>query len=156
MRSFVTLIIGALLGVITVVLVLGFATDVFDTNTGGAQPTHTPTLTPTATTTTTVSCDIQWDEAKYYIGEYKTVCGPVVDTHYASTSSGQPTFLNLGKAYPNLDRFTVVIWGDDRDNFPWSPEDYYYSKNIAVTGLIQEYEGSSQIFVSSPSQIQEY
>jgi DNA/RNA endonuclease YhcR with UshA esterase domain len=123
-------------------------------STGAMQPTPTPTLTTAPTET--VSCDIQWNEAEYHIGEYKTVCGPVVDTHYASTSSGQPTFLNLGKAYPNPDRFTVVIWGDDRDSFPGPPEDYYYGKHIAVTGLIQEYEGSAEVFVSGPSQIQEY
>lgn len=125
-------------------------------------PTQTPTLTPTTTPTVTVtptptiSCDIQWNEAKYYIGEYMTVCGPVIDSHYASTSSGQPTFLNIGKDYPDLDRFTVVIWGDNRGNFPSPPEDYYLGKNIGVTGLITEYEGIAQIEVSTPSQIKEY
>ncbi len=123
-------------------------------STGAMQATPTPTLTTAPTTT--LGCDIQWDEAKYYYGEYKTVCGPVVDTHYASTSSGQPTFLNLGKAYPSPDRFTVVIWGDDRHNFPQAPEDYYLGKNVAVSGLLQEYEGSAEVFISGPSQIQEY
>ena len=52
---------------------------------------------------------ITWDEAKYHIGERTTVCGPVVNTKYASTSKGNPTFLNIGKPYPDPDRFTVVI-----------------------------------------------
>lgn len=106
--------------------------------------------------TPTISCDIQWNEAKYNIGEWKTVCGTVVDTHYAVTSNGQPTFLNIGEPYPDPARFTVVIWGDYRGNFPSPPEDYYLGKNIGVTGLITEYEGIAQIEVSSPSQIKEY
>ena len=80
----------------------------------------------------------------------------MVSTHYASTSRGQPTFLNVGKPYPDPDRFTVVIWGDDRANFPWPPEDHYLGKTIAVTGLIIEYEGVAEIEVSSPSQIEQY
>ncbi len=119
----------------------------------GSTPTATATVTPTATPTLS---GISWDEAKYHIGERTTICGPVVDTHYASTSSGQPTFLNLGKGYPDLDRFTVVIWGRNRYNFPLAPESYYYGKNICVTGLITEYQGAAQIEVSTPSQIQEY
>lgn len=113
----------------------------------GGTPTLTPTPTPTG---------IPWNEAKYHLGERATVYGPVVDTHYASTSSGQPTFLNLGQGYPDPDRFTVVIWGRNRSNFSSPPESYYYGKGICVTGLITEYQGVAQIEVSTPSQIQEY
>ena len=98
---------------------------------------------------------IPWNEAKYHVGERTTVYGLVVDTHYAITSSGQPTFLNLGKSYPDPSRFTVVIWGRNRTNFPSAPESYYYGKDICVTGLITTYEGIPQIEVSNPSQIQE-
>ena len=101
---------------------------------------------------------ISWDEAKYHIGERTTVYGPVVDTHWASGSKGKPTFLNIGKPYPDPDRFTVVIWIDYRANFPQAPEVYYLGKTIYVTGLIDEYpkgSGSAQIEVKDPSQIQE-
>jgi len=30
-----------------------------------------------------------------------TVCGEVASTHYAVRSRGNPTFINLDKAYPN-------------------------------------------------------
>ena len=36
--------------------------------------------------------------AQNHIGEKATVCGEVVSTHYASSSNGEPTFLN---PYPN-------------------------------------------------------
>jgi hypothetical protein len=99
---------------------------------------------------------IWWYEAKDHIGDRLTVCGPVVDSNWASGSSGKPTFLNIGEPYPDPDRFTVVIWIDYRSNFPQSPEDYYLGKNICVTGLIIEYDGSTEIEVQSPDDIQEY
>ena len=99
---------------------------------------------------------IAWDEAKYRIGERTTVCGSVVSTKWASGSKGKPTFLNIGKPYPDPDRFTVVIWIDYRANFPSPPEVYYEGKAICVTGLIIEYEGVPEIEVKDPSQIQDW
>jgi len=98
---------------------------------------------------------ISWSEAKYHIGERITVCGPVVDATWASGSNGKPTFLNLGKPYPDPDRFTVVIWIQNRGNFPQAPEDYYLGKTICVTGLITEYSGIAEIEVQYPSEIQD-
>ena len=98
---------------------------------------------------------IAWDEAKDHIGERVTVCGPVVDATWASGSNGKPTFLNLGKPYPDPDRFTVVIWIQNRNNFPQAPEDYYLGKTICVTGLITEYSGIAEIEVQYPSEIQD-
>ena len=112
---------------------------------------------PSATTappTTVVSDTIDWDEAAYYIGEHKTVCGPVVDSHYASSSNGQPTFLNIGQPYPKPNRFTVVIWGRNRSKFSTGPEQLYSGDTICVTGLIEEYRGIPEIEVSDPSQIE--
>jgi len=127
-----------------------------------ATPTLTPTPTPSVTPTPTPAppllppCEgISWDEAKNHIGDRITVYGPVVDTHWASGSSGKPTFLNIGKPYPDPSRFTVVIWIDNRNKFSEPPEDYYLGKTIAVTGLIEDYKGSPQIEVTTPEQIEE-
>ena len=94
-------------------------------------------------------------EAKDHIGERTTVYGTVVSANYASGSSGQPTFLNMCYAYPNPNRFTVVIWGENRGKFPQPPEDYYDGKTIYVSGLIVPYEGMAEIEVTSPDQIHE-
>jgi hypothetical protein len=96
---------------------------------------------------------ISWSNASTHVGERVTVEGPVVSTKYASSSRGEPTFLNIGKPYPDPGRFTVVIWGENRSNFPESPEDAYEGKNICVSGLIETYQGSPQIIVDSPSDI---
>jgi len=80
------------------------------------------------------------------------VSGFVASARYAESSMKQPTFLNLGKPYPNQD-FTVVIWGLDRENFPQPPEKLYLHKNITVTGEVTTYRGKPEITVHDPSQI---
>ena len=134
-----------LLLVVVALLVLG---SISCTPSAPPAPAETPAPAPPASA-------ISWDEAKYHIGERTTVYGAVVDTHWASGSKGKPTFLNIGKPYPDPDRFTVVIWVDYRANFPQAPEVYYLGKTIYVTGLITEYNGIPQIEVKDPSQIQE-
>jgi hypothetical protein len=52
-------------------------------------------------------------EAKDHVGETATVCGIVASARYATSTKGQPTFLNLDKPYPNQ-VFTVLIWGGRR------------------------------------------
>jgi hypothetical protein len=90
-------------------------------------------------------------QAKDHIGESATVCGVVASTHFATSSRGEPTFLNLDKPYPNP-IFTVLIWGSDRAKFG-TPEHDYAKKAICVTGMIEEYRGTPEIVAHSPSQI---
>jgi hypothetical protein len=91
-------------------------------------------------------------EAKDHVGENATVCGKVVDSHYASRSRGEPTFLNLDKRYPNQ-IFTIVIWGSDRPKFG-DPEAKYRDKDVCVTGKITSYRGVAETTAHDPSQIE--
>ena len=115
--------------------------------------TSTPALALTPSQTVTPSNVVDWSEAGKYAGEERTVCGPVKGTHYAESSNGKPTFLNIGEDYPSPKRFTVLIWGDDRDNFPSEHELFYAEKNICANGEIQEYQGTFEIVVRSPEAI---
>src|SRR3984893_14503577 len=78
-------------------------------------------------------------EAKDHVGEVATVCGDVVSSHYAPSTKGQPTFLNLDKPYPNP-IFTILIWGNSRSKFG-TPENDYKGKHVCATGKITEYRG---------------
>jgi DNA/RNA endonuclease YhcR with UshA esterase domain len=125
---------------------------------GGTSSTD---VTPPSTTAPYVQTDapsasgaIDWSEASSHMGETVTVEGPVVGTMYADTSNGEPTFLNVGADYPDSSRFTVVIWGEDRSNFDGPPEDAYSGQTIRVTGTISDYQGVSQMEISSPSDIE--
>ncbi len=96
---------------------------------------------------------IGWDEAGDFIGEYRKVKGPVVRATYASHVAGKPTFLDIGRPFPQTPRFNVVIWGDYRDNFPIPPEEKYRGQLIEVRGRIREHEGTPQIIVQQPEAI---
>lgn len=90
-------------------------------------------------------------EARNHVGEQARVCGAVASTHYAATSRGRPTFINLDEPYPSQ-VFTVVIWGEDRAKFG-RPEAAYSAKHICVTGTIKLYRGIPETIVREPSQI---
>jgi hypothetical protein len=107
-----------------------------------------------ASTSSSASCRgaISWTAARSAVGRVATVKGPVVDAFYARSSSGSPTFLNLGRAYPNPSRFTIVIWSENRARFG-SPERRYRGRSICVRGRITTYRGSAQVEAVSPSQI---
>ena len=125
--------------------------------TPASPPQTSPPIAPqTATTksTTPTASAIIWSEAINHIGERTTVYGPVIGATYASSSKGQPTFLNVGKNYPDPARFTVLIWGSDRSKFSPTPEIQYKGRTIYVYGLIELYQGSAEIIITSPSQIQ--
>ena len=52
--------------------------------------------------------NITASEAAKHVGEQATVCGKIVSEHTASQSDGQPTFINLDRAYPNQE-FTALF-----------------------------------------------
>jgi hypothetical protein len=90
-------------------------------------------------------------EARDHVGEKSTVCGDVAGAHYAASTRGSPTFINLDKPYPNQ-VFTVLIWGSDRRKFG-DPEEAYRGRHICVTGKISDYKGVPEIVAYDPSQI---
>jgi hypothetical protein len=77
----------------------------------------------------------------------------VRSTKYASRSAGQPTFLNVGRPYPDPSRFQVVIFGRYRGNWRTAPETAYRGKTIVARGRVVLYGGVAEIKVASPGAI---
>lgn len=92
------------------------------------------------------------EEADEHVGERARVCGEVAATNYARQVNGQPTFLNLGRPYPDQ-IFDVVIWGRYRANFSRPPELRYRETRICVAGQVSEHEEVPRIEVRVPEQI---
>jgi hypothetical protein len=90
-------------------------------------------------------------EAIDHLGQLATVCGDVASAHHASRSRGRPTFLNLGRPYPDH-VFTIVIWGEHRSKFG-RPERDLDGVAVCVTGQVSAYRGRAQIVVESPRQL---
>lgn len=112
-----------------------------------------PVLLLLAVSSLAVAADsIPAADASKHVGERATVCGVVASAKYARGSRGAPTFLNLGRPYPNQ-VFTGVIWGSDRPRFSPPPETLL-DKNICITGVITSYRGGPQIIIADPSQVE--
>ena len=99
---------------------------------------------------------ISWKDAAKHYGEHGTVEGTIVDSKGFVMRGGKGTasFLNIGKPYPEPERFTVVIWPEDRSRFPGEPENYYLGKKVHVSGRIGTYKGSPQIILKDPNKIE--
>ncbi len=73
----------------------------------------------------------------------------VARVYYASNTRGRPTFIDLGNPYPSRNRVTVVIWGEDRVNFPYAPERMFKpGQVICAQGAASMYSGAPQIQVA--------
>ncbi len=92
-------------------------------------------------------------DAANHVGERGTLCGPVVDTRYATGSNGKPTFLNFDRDYPDH-TLVVVIWGSDRGALPSNPQTYYKGKEVCATGLIESYKGKPEIIARNGDQLE--
>ena len=79
--------------------------------------------------------DTRWNEARDQVGVRRTVCGPLVN----DGQSDDDVFLNLGRGYPDPDRFTVVIWdvGEIEEIPPGT--------KVCASGTISSYQGVAQI-----------
>ena len=143
--------------VIGLLLLLAAITACAPSSPSSARPTQPEPSQPSPPQPSPTEEVIPWYEAKNHVGETKVVEGPVVSARWASGSKGKPTFLNIGKPYPDPDRFTVVIWIDHRDKFvkefPPNPERYFLDKTVRVKGLIETYKGNPQIVLSDTSKI---
>jgi hypothetical protein len=72
-------------------------------------------LVSAGVTVPSAAAELKWRQGASHVGETATVCGTVASANYAVRTKGQPTFLNLDKAYPNH-VFTIVVWGSERAN----------------------------------------
>lgn len=69
-----------------------------------------------------------------HLGETATVCGVVASGMRFPKLEGEPTYMNIGKPFPNQD-FTVLILGKNAGPFD-QPLMRLKGENICVTGLI--------------------
>jgi hypothetical protein len=88
-------------------------------------------------------------QAKAHEGENATVCGKVASERTATSSRGEPTFINLDAAYPNQ-IFTILLWGEDRQKVGELPRE---GSRVCAKGLISDYRGVPEIVVKSSGQL---
>ena len=104
-------------------------------------------------------------KAAEHMGEEGTVRGSVKDYKYITGGKGKPYILlfdkpgivERGSSISDMttpETFKVVIWKDDRKNFPSNFAAGYTGKTVCVTGVIEDYDGSPAIVARDPSQLE--
>ncbi len=97
---------------------------------------------PSSTSENTINAN----QARFHVGENKTVCGKVVHIHEFEKG----LYLNLDKAYPNTP-LTIVVW--DRNRELISKAKASQNKKVCVWGEIRQYNNQTQISLNSEKQL---
>ncbi|GAA1233067.1 hypothetical protein JOF42_000792 [Microbacterium phyllosphaerae] len=86
---------------------------------------------------------ISWDQAIAHVGESQYVCGPLASIR----GSDDDVFLNLGRDYPDVARFTIVLWDvGGVESIPSGTE-------VCTSGTITNYDGAAQIELNDVSAV---
>ena len=56
----------------------------------------------------------------------------------------------MGRPFPDINCFSIVIFKDDREKFIVEPEITYLGETVCVTGEIVTYEGGAEIILTDP------
>ncbi len=112
-----------------------------------AAPASSPAAPPAAAATAPPTGVVPWQQAENYLGQTITVSGRVVRAH----DTGNITFLNFSSA---RDQFVAVIFAEDYDRFPSPPAALFADRQVWITGEIALYQGTPQIVITHPDQIE--
>mgnify|MGYP006344436401 CR=1 FL=1 len=87
---------------------------------------------------------LSWGQAVNHVGTTQRVCGPLMSMR----TSDDDVFLNLGRDYPDSQRFTIVLWdiGGVKSVSP--------GLTICANGPITSYNGVAQIELRSLDRIE--
>ena len=107
---------------------------------GGSPPANTP-----ADETQPVD-EIPWNEAIQNVGSTSRVCGELAGTG----ASADDVFLNIGRNYPDPERFTIVLWDVGSVESPPT------GTTLCASGRVTLYEGVAQIELRSIGAVEIY
>lgn len=111
--------------------------------------------TPSGESLSGQSCKdpLDWSGAVHQEGQVKAFAGKVVEVVSRGNSTGKPTFINLGEAFPSKRRLTVIIWGEDAETFRESLKQGLQGRTICVRGKVGQKDGVAQIILKDRAQL---
>jgi len=95
--------------------------------------------------------DVNISDVAKHIGDSVRLCATVYNTRYFETARNRPTVLDVNSSHAN--QLNVIIYDQDRKNFPNSPESLYKNKDVCITGVVESYNNIPQIVVRTADQI---
>lgn len=106
---------------------------------------------------------LDWSVAKQHVGEVVTVVGPLLASKSRPELNGSPTWLDVGRVFPDRNRLTVIVWGKNLSNFNAQELDaeYWFQSVfhekayalICIQGTVTEFRGVPQIELKDLSQL---
>ena len=90
---------------------------------------------------------IAWERAGEHVGKSVTLRGRVVRAH----RSDKVVHLNFREDWKGS--FQVVIFASAWCDFPAPPEQLFLQREILVSGMVKDYQGTPEIVVESPAQL---
>lgn len=101
------------------------------------------------------SCEnpINWQNVGQHIGNTVSVRGPVMAVTQKEGIRGNPTWIEVGAAYPNPKRLKVIIWIEDKPRFPMVMPGMLDGRYVCITGLVTDYKGVAQIVMRDAGQL---
>lgn len=98
---------------------------------------------------------VAWEQALHYIGQTRSVSGPIREITTRNDVNGQPTYINIGSAFPDRERLSLVIWGGERTTFQniISQGNALTNRTVCATGKIEEFRDVPQIILRQSGQL---
>lgn len=124
-----------------------------------AKPERQPALSQPQETPSPVavgsSCEnpISRQSIGQHIGSTVAVVGPVVAVTQRDGIRGNPTWLEVGAAFPNPNRLKVVIWEEQKSLFPMVAPGPLTGRSVCITGKLTDYKGVAQIVLRDANQL---
>lgn len=95
--------------------------------------------------------EIPLTDISKHIGDSVRLCAKVYNTRFFESTRNKPTVLDVNNSH--VSRLNVIIYEQDRKNFPDAPENLYKDKDICITGVVESYNNIPQIIVRNADQI---
>jgi hypothetical protein len=101
------------------------------------------------------SCDnpLEWRGAAGRIGEHVAVSGPIMRVTHREDVNGSPTWIEIGAAFPDSSRLTLIIWGSNRPHFTAVLRQLAEGREVCAQGVVETFRGQPQIELESASQL---
>jgi hypothetical protein len=93
----------------------------------------------------------EWNDPELRAGQRTAVAGPVARVSFEPEVGGAPTFVNLGNAYPDPERFDVVIYREVSEQFDARPDEALDGRLVCVQGQVRDRDGVLQIILEAPA-----
>jgi very-short-patch-repair endonuclease len=101
------------------------------------------------------TCDnpVGWQQAGQHIGQTVAVVGPLMKVTNRENIRGNPTWIDIGALYPNTERLVLVIWGEQKSEFPMMMPGQLEGRSVCIIGQIKNYKSTFQIELRTSSQL---